>query len=188
VEVSRGGGVSDGYIEARPKGVSKGLFANHAIAIMKDKDETPDFIMAVGDDISDEPMFEHLNNITDIPSSSVFSVTVGKKPSHAHSYVNDPAALMDILSTLVKLSKRDALKKKPSAENLLSSVSASFLTVDTSGTSDPGVTHITGSGLSPERSLGLGYYAADVEASLDTKMDYISKGNAHLCCSQYLDR
>lgn len=181
VEVSRGGGVSDGYIEARPKGVSKGLFANHAIAIMKNKDQTPDFIMAVGDDISDEPMFEHLNNITDIPSSSVFSVTVGKKPSYAHSYVDDPAALMDILSTLVKLSKRDTFKKNPLAEGILCSVSALFLTIDTSGTSDPAVTHITGSGLSPERSLDLGYYAADVEASLDTKMDYISKGNAHLC-------
>lgn len=63
VEVMRGGGVSDGYIEARPIGVSKGLFINHAIATMKANNMEPDFIMAVGDDSSDEPMFNHLNAI-----------------------------------------------------------------------------------------------------------------------------
>mmetsp|Transcript_25483 Transcript_25483/g.24368 ORF Transcript_25483/g.24368 Transcript_25483/m.24368 type:complete len:1128 (+) Transcript_25483:151-3534(+) len=186
VEVSRGGGVSDGYIEARPKGVSKGLFLNHAIAIMKDTDQAPDFIMAVGDDISDEPMFEHLDNISDIPPSSVFSVTVGKKPSYAHSYVDDPAALMDILSTLVKSSKRDTFTKHPSTGTLLS-LSSSFLTAE-SYSPFP-----LGPDSPPARSLGLGLYAADVESSLDTKMDNITAhgaltpGSAHQCVSQYLD-
>ena len=44
----RGGGVADGYIEARPKGVSKGLFINHAIATMKANNYDPDFILAIG--------------------------------------------------------------------------------------------------------------------------------------------
>lgn len=44
----RGGGVSDGYIEARPKGVNKGLFVNHAVATMKANNYDPDFILAIG--------------------------------------------------------------------------------------------------------------------------------------------
>jgi trehalose 6-phosphate synthase/phosphatase len=61
VEVLRGGGVADGYIAARPKGVNKGLFMNHALATMQAAGRYPDFILAVGDDNSDEPMFEALN-------------------------------------------------------------------------------------------------------------------------------
>ena len=40
--------MADGYIEARPKGVSKGLFINHAIATMKANNYDPDFILAIG--------------------------------------------------------------------------------------------------------------------------------------------
>ena len=47
----RGGGVSDGYIEARPRGVSKGLFVNHAVATMKANNHEPDFILAIGEGV-----------------------------------------------------------------------------------------------------------------------------------------
>ena len=48
VQVLRGGGVSDGYIEVRPKGVSKALFLDHAIEIMKANNKEPNFILAIG--------------------------------------------------------------------------------------------------------------------------------------------
>jgi trehalose-phosphatase len=116
--VLRGGGVSDGYIAARPKGVSKGLFVNHAIATMKANNYNPDFILAVGDDTSDEPMFEYLNSVTGHVSSSAsskgaddelvaYTVTVGKKPTAAHAFVDDPVSVMDLLSTLIKSAQRD---------------------------------------------------------------------------------
>ena len=156
VEVLRGGGVSDGYIEARPKGVSKGLFVNHAIATMKASNNDPDFILAIGDDNSDEPMFQYLNKITGsnagsgsgsvpvpaapvtgsgtgagtgtgsgIPAEEVvtFTVTVGKKPSSAQTFVDDPAAVMDVLSTLIKSAQRD--RRHSSAADLLASISNS---------------------------------------------------------------
>ena len=138
VEVLRGGGVSDGYIEARPKGVSKGLFVNHAIATMKANSNEPDFILVVGDDSSDEPMFEYLNSIAGSGSStsgaggvaspsaedvSYFTVTVGKKPSAASTFVDDPGAVMDVLSTLIKSAQRD--RKHSSAVDLLAAVSQS---------------------------------------------------------------
>lgn len=148
VEVLRGGGVSDGYIEARPKGVSKGLFVNHAIATMKASHNDPDFILAIGDDNSDEPMFQYLNTITGSGSAPAatapspgtgngsgtgsgiaaeevvtFTVTVGKKPSSAHTFVDDPAAVMDVLSTLIKSAQRD--RRHSSAADLLASISHS---------------------------------------------------------------
>jgi trehalose 6-phosphate synthase/phosphatase len=62
LEIIRGGGVSDGYIEVRPAGVSKGHFLRHIVAKMKKMHRSVDFILAIGDDISDEPMFEFVNN------------------------------------------------------------------------------------------------------------------------------
>lgn len=64
-------------------------------------------------------MFQHLNKVTlsatssTAPSSSqqeevlAYTVTVGKKSSAARSYVDDPAAVMDVLSTLIKSAQRD---------------------------------------------------------------------------------
>eukprot|EP00981_Chlorochromonas_danica_P005361 scaffold1084_cov250-Ochromonas_danica.AAC.12 len=108
VEVIRGGGVSDGYIEVRPTGASKGNFMDHALQIMKSSGIEADFILAVGDDNSDEPMFERIESILhENPHLSAFSVTVGKKPTAAKAYVDDPAAVMELLTTLSKTAQRD---------------------------------------------------------------------------------
>jgi trehalose-6-phosphatase len=50
VQVIRGGGVSDGYIEIRPAGVSKGLFLEHIVNHLKSLKNDCDFILAIGDD------------------------------------------------------------------------------------------------------------------------------------------
>ena len=105
VEVIRGGGVADGYIEVRPAGVSKGLFIQHALGTLKSLDKEPDFVLAVGDDNSDEPMFEQIAMLK--PELATYSVTVGKKPSAAASYVDDVPGVLEMLSTLVRSSQRD---------------------------------------------------------------------------------
>jgi trehalose 6-phosphate synthase/phosphatase len=117
VEVLRGGGVSDGYIEARPAGVSKGLFIQHILALLKSMDREVDFILGIGDDSSDEPMYEQINRVGEASNGitqevSTFSVTVGKKPSLANSYVDDPNAVMELLSTLNKATTRLQDQKK----------------------------------------------------------------------------
>ena len=106
VEVIRGGGVSDGYIEVRPAGVSKGLFLQHAVSMLKSMNNEPDFILAIGDDNSDEPMFEKMTMLN--PELATYSVTVGKKPSAATAYVDDVPAVLELLSTLVRSAQRDA--------------------------------------------------------------------------------
>ena len=107
VDIIRGGGISDGYIEVRPSGVSKGLFLEHILISLQSINDNADFILAVGDDATDEPMFEQLCRLEASDSISSWSVTVGKKPSLAQSYVDDPNAVLDLLLNLVKLSQRD---------------------------------------------------------------------------------
>jgi len=107
VEVIRGGGVADGYIEVRPTGVTKGLFLEHAMATLKNLSKSATFVLAIGDDSSDEPMFEQLQRMTGDEGVDAFGVTVGKKPSAAGSYVDDPAAVMELLTTLSRSSERD---------------------------------------------------------------------------------
>lgn len=107
VEILRGGGVADGYIEVRLAGLSKGQFLSHALDVMKSLDKYADFILAVGDDLSDEPMFEKISRLQNVPNLSAFSVTVGKKPTSASAYVNDTSAVMDLLNTLNKIHNRD---------------------------------------------------------------------------------
>jgi trehalose 6-phosphate synthase/phosphatase len=108
VDIIHGGGLSDGYIEVRPKGVSKGFFLDHVLEMMSLENKEVDFIMALGDDISDEPTFEHLNVIKEkAPYVSCYGITVGKKPTSANAYVDDVPAVLELLSILCRLADRD---------------------------------------------------------------------------------
>lgn len=108
VEVIRGGGVADGYIEVRPTGADKGSFLEHALSIMKASNMEADFILAIGDDSSDEPMFERIGlHLQEHPQLAAYSVTVGKKPTSAKAYLDDPAAVAEFLHTLSKTSLRE---------------------------------------------------------------------------------
>lgn len=108
VEVIRGGGVSDGYIEVRPTGVSKGRFLEHLMLMLKDLGKSSDFVLTIGDDSSDEPMFEQVARVTENePEVSAFSITVGKKPSAAQSYLDEPQDVFDLLNTLSRSAQRE---------------------------------------------------------------------------------
>jgi len=108
VEILRGGGVSDGYIEVRPAGASKGLFLKHCLSVLAAAGHEADFVMAVGDDASDEPMFDEIERVKDQPNApTCFAVTVGKKPTSAGSFVDDPTAVVELLNTLSKSSQRE---------------------------------------------------------------------------------
>ena len=108
VEIIRGGGVSDGYIEVRPAGASKGLFLEHCLATLRAAGQEADFVLAMGDDVSDEPMFQGIAEILkDHPHLPAFAVTVGKKPTAAAAYVDDPAAVLELLASLSKCSHQE---------------------------------------------------------------------------------
>jgi trehalose 6-phosphate synthase/phosphatase len=126
VEVIRGGGVADGYIEVRPTGADKGSFLEHALSIMKASNIEADFILSVGDDASDEPMFERIGlHLQEHPELSAYSVTVGRKPTLAKSYLDDSAAVVEMLNTLSKSSLRS--KKYHSAIDLPSQAKSDAL-------------------------------------------------------------
>jgi trehalose 6-phosphate synthase/phosphatase len=108
VEVLRGGGVSDGYIEVRPEGVSKGVLLEHLLATARAANRDPDFVLVIGDDVSDEPMFEAVDRLLpDSSNVSAFTVTVGKKPSHAKAYLDDPSEVVEMLNSLTRVSTQD---------------------------------------------------------------------------------
>jgi trehalose 6-phosphate synthase/phosphatase len=117
LEIIRGGGVSDGYLEIRPTGLSKGLFLSHITSVLKSKGISIDFLLTIGDDITDEPMFEAANRLqsskkvsflstnSPLPMSNkleVFTVSVGKRVTAANTYVNDSSEVLDLMRALSK--------------------------------------------------------------------------------------
>ena len=101
-----------GYVEVIARGVNKAYFISHIIKDYLNKEIVPDFIMCIGDDTSDEKMFSYLKNkkkiIKDEYSKNlkVITCTVGKKPSSAHYYVNNPKEVRNIIETFAKLSHK----------------------------------------------------------------------------------
>jgi trehalose 6-phosphate synthase/phosphatase len=127
IEIIRGGGVDDGYIEVRPKGLSKGLFLKHAMSILSSQGKSVDFVLGVGDDISDEPLFESMHHLKNM-KGKCFSVTVGKKVSAAKAYVDDSSAVQELLWAMHKTSQRysSQLDRKYFSALDLTSTSANF--------------------------------------------------------------
>ena len=105
IEIIRGGGLNDGYIEVRPNGLSKGLFLKHALSILASQGKSVDFVLGIGDDISDEPMFEAMHSINSL-NGKCWSVTVGKKVSKAKAYVDDTNAVQELLLAMHKAAHR----------------------------------------------------------------------------------
>eukprot|EP00252_Welwitschia_mirabilis_P006180 TRINITY_DN1696_c0_g1_i5.p1 TRINITY_DN1696_c0_g1~~TRINITY_DN1696_c0_g1_i5.p1 ORF type:complete len:418 (+),score=71.67 TRINITY_DN1696_c0_g1_i5:646-1899(+) len=91
-------------VEVKPQGVSKGLVADRLLSTMNQQGKRPDFVLCIGDDRSDEDMFETITGA--IPGTSlspiaeVFACTVGQKPSKAKYYLDDTAEVLRMLEGL----------------------------------------------------------------------------------------
>ncbi|GFP80081.1 probable alpha alpha-trehalose-phosphate synthase [UDP-forming] 9 [Phtheirospermum japonicum] len=96
-------------VEVKPQGVTKGLVAEKVISKMVDGGKAPDFLMCIGDDRSDEDMFESI--LSNVSSSTlpalpeIFACTVGQKPSKAKYYLDDTDDVLKLLEDLVDLAK-----------------------------------------------------------------------------------
>lgn len=86
------------------QGVSKGLVAEKIFTSMCDEGKQADFVLCIGDDRSDEDMFEIIGSAIsgNILSSntSVFACTVGQKPSKAKYYLDDTNEVIVTLECL----------------------------------------------------------------------------------------
>ncbi|EXB92374.1 putative alpha,alpha-trehalose-phosphate synthase [UDP-forming] 7 [Morus notabilis] len=91
-------------VEVKPQEVSKGHVAQRIFSSMAENGRKADFVLCIGDDRSDEDMFEifgnaTLNNILP-PNISVFPCTVGQKPSKARYYLDDTSQVINLLEYL----------------------------------------------------------------------------------------
>jgi len=85
----------ESIVEVKPQGVSKGRAAERILA---DCGAAPDFVLCIGNDRSDEDMF---NCMPETGEGGFFACTVGQKPSKAPFYVNDPGEVVATLDKLV---------------------------------------------------------------------------------------
>lgn len=75
---------------------------------MAERGRQADFVLCIGDDRSDEDMFEIIGNAmtTGLLSNntSVFACTVGQKPSKAKYYLDDTTEVINMLEALAEVS------------------------------------------------------------------------------------
>uniref|UniRef100_A0A453PV22 Trehalose 6-phosphate phosphatase n=1 Tax=Aegilops tauschii subsp. strangulata TaxID=200361 RepID=A0A453PV22_AEGTS len=87
------------------QGISKGVVVESLLSSMVRGGKAPDFVLCIGDDRSDEDMFESIvcpaNGSVKLPATSeVFACTVGKKPSMAKYYLDDTVDVIKMLQGL----------------------------------------------------------------------------------------
>ncbi|KAK8495634.1 hypothetical protein V6N13_092861 [Hibiscus sabdariffa] len=109
-------------VEVKPQGVSKGLVAEKVITTMSENGKQADFVLCIGDDRSDEEMFEIISSAisSGILSSktNVFACTVGQKPSKAKYYLDDPAEVLVMLKALAEASDPEPFTESGSGGTL----------------------------------------------------------------------
>ncbi|PSS16355.1 Alpha,alpha-trehalose-phosphate synthase [Actinidia chinensis var. chinensis] len=93
-------------VEVKPQGVSKGQVAEKIFSSMAENGKRADFVLCIGDDRSDENMFEIIGNAvsSNILSAytSIFACTVGQKPSKAKYYLDDTTEVISMLDSLAE--------------------------------------------------------------------------------------
>lgn len=106
VTVKRGQSI----VEAKPQGVSKGLVAKRLLSTMQEREMIPDFVLCIGDDRSDEDMFEviisSIAGSSIAPNAEVFACTVGRKPSKAKYYLDDTVEIARLMQGLASVSEQ----------------------------------------------------------------------------------
>ncbi|KAF1809419.1 hypothetical protein P152DRAFT_403357 [Eremomyces bilateralis CBS 781.70] len=89
-------------LEVRPRFLNKGAIAKRLVEQYRGNPAMePDFVLCLGDDFTDEDMFRSLRNCR-LPSSQVFSVTVGasSKQTHASWHLLEPSDVISVIQLL----------------------------------------------------------------------------------------
>lgn len=96
-------------VEVKPQGVSKGVIVEKILTSMASQGNPPDFVLCIGDDRSDEDMFEIIDSaMAALPKTAkreVFACTVGQKPSKAKYYLDDTVEVVNMLRGLASASE-----------------------------------------------------------------------------------
>lgn len=98
------------------------MVAEKIFTTMSEKGKQADFVLCIGDDRSDEEMFEIISNAISSgilsSSTSVFACTVGQKPSKARYYLDDPAEVLNMLEALAEASDPESFTDTESEGSL----------------------------------------------------------------------
>eukprot|EP01034_Spumella_vulgaris_P031664 gene31664-39115_t len=113
VDIIRGYQQERRYIQVRTKRISKAQFLENVLLTLRSVGNITDFILAVGDDESDEPLFRKANGL-DMPlilhdKKAVFTTVIGKRRSCASVCVE---TLGEILQVLKRLSRNAVSETK----------------------------------------------------------------------------
>ncbi|EFJ09908.1 trehalose phosphate synthase [Selaginella moellendorffii] len=92
-------------VEVKPQGVSKGVVVERLLSSLAQTGKSPDFVLCIGDDRSDEDMFEKLGHAISSSSAEVFACTVGQKPSKARYYLDDTVDVIKMLEAVATASE-----------------------------------------------------------------------------------
>ncbi|XP_060201246.1 probable alpha,alpha-trehalose-phosphate synthase [UDP-forming] 7 [Lycium barbarum] len=108
-------------VEVKPQGVSKGLVAEKIFTSLAERGKMADFVLCIGDDRSDEDMFEIIGdalsrNILSY-DTKVFACTVGQKPSKAKYYLDDTSEVRFMLESLAEATITPASSSDEEAED-----------------------------------------------------------------------
>ncbi|GJS42726.1 probable alpha,alpha-trehalose-phosphate synthase [UDP-forming] 7 [Tanacetum coccineum] len=92
------------FVEVKPKGVNKGTTATKISELMAEVGRSVDFVLGIGDDTSDEDVFVAIHEAVQkrlvTNNGSVFSCTVGEKPSIALIHIMYTSVLTTSLAGL----------------------------------------------------------------------------------------
>ena len=91
------------------------MVTKRLLASMASRGTPPDFVLCIGDDKSDEDMFESIADAVVAPSAEVFACTVGRKPSKAKYYLED---IGDVIHMLEGLAEASQTSQRSSLHNL----------------------------------------------------------------------
>lgn len=84
-------------IEVRPQGINKGASIKKILSV----ETEVDFVLCIGDDKTDEDMFEELKKHREIPF--IYSIAVENKPTHANFYVPNQKSVINLLNNLTSI-------------------------------------------------------------------------------------
>lgn len=97
-------------IHVRPRGVCKGAAAAQIFRLLAEAAASPDFVMSIGDDRTDEDMF-HAVHARKSEGCQIATCTVGRKTTDALYYVEGVDDVVRLLSCFARISE------KPSASS-----------------------------------------------------------------------
>lgn len=104
----------NGFLEVKPKQLKKTTLLNIFLKeLIEEKFSKVDFLLYIGADSADEPVFEQLRTLLNTQGSDYFSpecqnflTILGKKPSKADFYMDEPEKLSLLINKLAQETKK----------------------------------------------------------------------------------